>query len=326
MIMDPKTGKFVISLDFELYWGMFDRVSIADYGDNIKGERVAIPMTLEVFRKYNLHATWALVGMATFNNSDDLRAAFPSMVPTYTDQNLSSYRHFESGVVGKDETIDPYHHGADLVHQIMETPYQEIGSHTFSHYYCLEPGQTKEQFAADLDAEARLFPARSIVFPRNQVNPLYLPLCKERGIHSYRGTEEHYLYAPRPQDEETFFIRGTRLVDHYLPISGHNTYPLSVVMEQGMANVRASRFLRPYSETLSLFESVRIARIKESMTHAAKHNEIFHLWWHPHNFGTHVDKNIPLFIEIAEHYQTLNREYGMESASMGEIAELAEHA
>ena len=322
--MNPKTGKFVISLDFELYWGMFDRVSIEDYGDNIKGERVAIPMTLDVFKKYNLHATWACVGMATFKTLDDLKAAAPTRTPSYKDLNLSSYGHINSGMVRHDELIDPYHFGADLVRQIREVPHQEIGSHTFSHYYCLEPGQTAQEFEADLDAQAQLFPARSIVFPRNQVNPAYLPLCKARGLTNYRGNEPHYLYAPRPEGEETLFIRGLRLLDHYLPITGHNTYPLSDVAKGEMANVPASRFLRPYNKRLAIFDPVRIARIKTSMEYAATHNEIFHLWWHPHNFGGTVDKNIPLFIELAEQYAWLSRTYGMESATMSEIADLAQ--
>jgi hypothetical protein len=114
-----------------------------------------------------------------------------------------------------------------------------------------------------------------------------------------------------------------RLLDHYVPITGHNTYPLSAVSGGVMANVRASSFLRPYSHALSFVEALRIRRIKASMAHAALHNEIFHLWWHPHNFGVHVDKNIQLLIELAEHYRTLKEAYGMESATMGEIAELA---
>jgi hypothetical protein len=90
-----------------------------------------------------------------------------------------------------------------------------------------------------------------------------------------------------------------------------------------MANVRASRLLRPYTRSLSFLEALRIRRIKASMAHAAAANEIFHLWWHPHNFGVDVDKNIQLLTELAEYYRTLKETYGMESATMGEIAELA---
>ena len=42
-------GAFVISLDFELFWGVRDSKSLADYGANILGVRQAIPAMLELF-------------------------------------------------------------------------------------------------------------------------------------------------------------------------------------------------------------------------------------------------------------------------------------
>ena len=52
----------IISLDFELFWGMQDVVSLEAYKDNILGVRKAIPMMLEMFRNKGIHATWAAVG------------------------------------------------------------------------------------------------------------------------------------------------------------------------------------------------------------------------------------------------------------------------
>ena len=46
-----KTGKFVISLDFELMWGVRDKRTINDYGQNILNVHQVIPQTLELFRK-----------------------------------------------------------------------------------------------------------------------------------------------------------------------------------------------------------------------------------------------------------------------------------
>src|SRR3546814_9234323 len=60
-----------------------------------------------------------------------------------------------------------------MVRRILQCPDQEIATHSYSHYYCLEPGQTDDQFRADLRAAtAQLrewnIDCRSIVFPRNQ--------------------------------------------------------------------------------------------------------------------------------------------------------------
>jgi hypothetical protein len=65
---------------------------------------------------------------------------------------------------------------------------------------------------------------------------------------------------------------------------------------------------------------LRIARIKNSMTHAAKNNQVFHLWWHPHNFGINRKENLAALLELIAHYKKLHDEYGMESATMQEAA------
>ena len=38
-----RPGVFVVSLDFELYWGMRDKVPLAAYRDRLLGVRDAIP-------------------------------------------------------------------------------------------------------------------------------------------------------------------------------------------------------------------------------------------------------------------------------------------
>lgn len=43
--------------------------------------------------------------------------------------------------------------------------------------------------------------------------------------------------------------------------------------------------LRPYSPRLSFLEGLRLRRIRHEMVHAAKKGELYHLWWHPYNFG-----------------------------------------
>ena len=72
----------------------------------------------------------------------------PQKKPKYSNPNLSPYQgHFN--LVADNESVDPLHFGSSLIEQIKNEK-QEIGSHTFSHYYCLEKGQTKEDFREDL--------------------------------------------------------------------------------------------------------------------------------------------------------------------------------
>jgi hypothetical protein len=75
-------------------------------------------------------------------------------------------------------------------------------------------------------------------------------------------------------------------------------------------------------KTLSWLEPLRLRRIKKAMTYAAKRGEVFHLWWHPHNFGINQEENFKNLTEILEHFKTLQRKYSMRSASMKEISSL----
>ena len=57
-----KNGKFIISLDFELMWGVHDIETIHSYGDTIIGTRKVLDKMLISFNKYNIRATFATVG------------------------------------------------------------------------------------------------------------------------------------------------------------------------------------------------------------------------------------------------------------------------
>jgi hypothetical protein len=58
------------------------------------------------------------------------------------------------------------------------------------------------------------------------------------------------------------------------------------------------------------------------MTHAAKNGLNYHLWWHPHNFGINLEKNISFLEKILLHYKVLSRKYDFHSRSMKQVAEL----
>jgi hypothetical protein len=66
---------------------------------------------------------------------------------------------------------------------------------------------------------------------------------------------------------------------------------------------------------------MKIDRIKNEMERAAQHGEIYHLWWHPHNFGHYPKESMDGLEEILNHFAMCKEKYGMQSLSMGEIAE-----
>lgn len=316
-------GILIISLDFELFWGMRDKKSLHAYEENLIGVHVLVPKLLQLFTNYRIHATWATVGFLFFEARQQLEMALPSIKPAYEKPELSPYPHIET--IGEKWQDDPYHYAPQLIRDILATPGQEIGSHTFSHYYCLENGQTTISFRQDLEAARAIaaqwqIPMRSLVFPRNQYDDSYLAICREMGVVAYRGTESSWLYKSRRGEAETAVRRFLRLVDAYLNLSGHHTYPLANNSGAIPINIPSSRFLRPYSPSLRWFEPVRLQRISRDLVTAAEKGEVYHLWWHPHNFGRHMQENLLFLQNILEQFKCLQDNYGMLSLNMGELS------
>jgi peptidoglycan/xylan/chitin deacetylase (PgdA/CDA1 family) len=321
-----KNGKFVISLDFELYWGIRDIWTIEQYKSNLLGVQQAVPEMLNLFNNYNIHATWATVGFLFMKNKDQLLKQFPQVIPAYNDKNLSPYEEITSLNSSNKEYDDSLFFAYPLIQLIRNTPFQEIATHTFSHYYCLEPGQTQESFQEDINSAFKIATAEGIkmntlIFPRNQVNQSYLDVCKDFGITCYRGNEDCLIYKASNQQENKYWKRFIRLLDAYINLTGHHTYKLSDIQSNPLINIPSSRFLRPYNKKLRVLEKLRLNRIKKNITYAAKNKEIYHLWWHPHNFGMNIENNLNFLEEIFLHFKNMQEKYGMESINMGELAE-----
>lgn len=318
-----KNGKFVVSLDFEIFWGVRDAVKPEEYKNNLLAVHEVIPLMLQMFKKYNINATFATVGFLFFQNKEELISNLPDKKPQYSNPNFSPYKgHFD--LVGENEKVDPLHFGSSLIEQIINAK-QEIGSHTFSHYYCLEKGQTKEDFHEDLlaaknIASRKAIELKSLVFPRDQYNKEYLDICRQMGFTSFRGNERSKLFSSKTQGSFLFLRRPFRFLDSYFNLSGHNCYSSEEMKNEKLINIPSSRFLRPYNKKLNALENIRLKRIKNSMTHAAKNKLAFHLWWHPHNFGENIPNNFSFLEKILVHYQNLNQQYDFESVSMSDLA------
>lgn len=309
----------IVSLDFELFWGMQDGWELSEYEANILGGREAIPQMLELFQKHGIHATWATVGFLFGKDEEEIRYYFPKQMPAYEKPALSAYRCF--GSIGCDEDSAPCYYGASLVEQIAAVPGQEIGSHTFSHYYCREAGQTTEQFRADMEAakaigKAHGFDLKSVVLPRNQCEPEYTKILTSLGFTSYRDEENDWIHE---KIKFRSLMRILRLADVYLPLTGQGGYEPKI--ENGIVNLVGSRMYKPYFKPLAFLEDLKNRRIKHQMFHAAKTGKTFHLWWHPHNVGVRTDFHMKQLEDIFSYYDELKVKYGMRSLNMGEAAQ-----
>jgi hypothetical protein len=311
---------FILSLDFELLWGVRDSRG-REYQEQLLAVHKVIPELLCLFEKYEIACTWATVGALCLPSIAEFELMQPETLPSYSDSNFSPYPALSNmSQLGNELLFAP-----DLINQIIQSPKQELASHTFCHYYCLEQGQTVDQFKMDLQSNAKVASKlntafKSIVFPRNQFNQDYLKACAEAGIVCYRGNPSHWAYQAESREKQSMLRRAFRLIDAYLPLSGSLRQKIEVDEKSGLVNVPASLFLRPWSNKARLFEKLRLWRIKWSMTRAAKKGGVFHLWWHPHNFGSNTEQNLKFLEEILKHYQFLNKECGFKSATMIDAA------
>lgn len=312
-------ASLVVSIDFELMWGVRDHHGVADYGDAVLGARAAIPAMLQRFSQAGIRATWATVGLLFARDRDEMLAHAPRLRPAYSDERLSPYAAIETEI-GPDESTDPLHFGRSLVQRIADTEGQELATHTYSHFYCLEPGATVESFDADLKAARSIasesgIDLSSIVFPRNQMQPQHLRCCRENGLKVFRGNPGGFAYRSRPGAENTLAVRGVRLMDGVLPITGAHSFARPGTQE-GVADVPASRFLRPWSARAPLYSKLHIAHVQREMRAAAETGANYHLWWHPHNMGLNTARNLAQLDQVIATYQRLRDTHGMESRNM----------
>ncbi len=320
------SGILVISLDFELHWGAFEKRPISLWHEHYCRTRALIPGLLEVFNANTIAATWATVGLLMHATREELLEDYPDAEPTYDDPALSPYAYIRQNGIGENERQDPCHFAAELVHRIMDTPGQEIGTHTFGHYYCNEPGQTLAQFRADLHSACKAaqrmgIELKSLVFPRNQFNDAYLEVCREHGIVAVRTNPDVWFWRITTRDE-SLYKRIWRGSDAYWPLrsmrNSNRYFPKDLYTKDMPLSIPASRVLRPYHPKESFLNTWKLKRILGEMEAAAREDSIYHLWWHPHNFAHHPEENLQLTSDICRHARHL----GLQSLSMGELADM----
>lgn len=312
-------GTFVISLDFELMWGVRDKRSVKDYGDAVLGGRQAIPLILARFQEAGIRATWATVGLLFAKNRKEMLEYAPPCRPLYENARLSPYPDIENGLVGENEQSDPLHYGASLIDMIASTPGQEIATHTYSHYYCMEPGATVVSFEADLISAQSIaaqdgHKLQTIIFPRNQCAMQFIELASKLGLNVYRGDANGWLYRPRSSESTTKLFRLVRFLDGAIPIGPSQV--VHPIHHNSAVDVPASRFLRPSTRNFSVYQCLHTRRIEAEMELAARSGGCYHLWWHPHNFGRSTAENLLQLDGLIECFKRCRDELGMVSQNM----------
>ncbi|MCH2110786.1 MAG: polysaccharide deacetylase family protein [Polyangiaceae bacterium] len=315
-----KRGTLLISLDLELLWGFRD-VSVLDRrAQRMKEAPQAALALLELFKKYDIHATWATVGL--------LHSAHPQHALSYANKldpnsSLKTLRLLEE-LKQSDSERHALYFAPELLHEIKKTRGQEIASHSFCHFDALDRGHHPKGFEADLQVAREIAKAQGIhlgsyVFAFNRINSEYLSLLKHNGFNSYRGTEKSWAYRALKDPLLVPAQRLYRLVDAHLNLSGFHNYQLLQPRDGEPLNLPASRFLRPITSINRPFQRLRMRRIHQALENAARSNKIFHLWWHPHNFSENLEANLEMLTEVLRQFKKLEKSYQIRSMNMSEL-------
>lgn len=327
--MSTVSGTFIISLDFELHWGGFEKWYMSEYRSYFLNTRAVIPRMLERFAAHDVHVTWATVGMLLHRTWGELLADFPEEKPTYKRRGISAYGFIDTGGVDRCEESDPLHYADSLIRLIVDTPHQELASHTFAHYFCNEPGQTIAQFRADLRATQRAASRygkqhTSLVFPRNTFDEQQLRVCFEEGFRSVRAHNFDRLgnIVSAAADISARLFTGS-IGTGPSDCRGKSYALTSMAVKEGLPLcLPASRSLRPYRPWALFMNSWNISQICEEMDSAAAKGEVYHLWWSPHYFGWYPEQSMQGLERILQQYRKLQDAGKMKSLTMEEVTAL----
>ena len=86
------SGKLIISLDYELMWGVCEKRTIHSYGSSVEMVPEIINRTLELFNQYRIHATWATVGFLLNESKEAFERNKSEIIPEYQKKSSFSYR------------------------------------------------------------------------------------------------------------------------------------------------------------------------------------------------------------------------------------------
>lgn len=252
--MKLEKGALCISIDLEMAWGIWDKITPASERLIEAADRTVVRRLIELFDHYETPVTWAIVGRL-FDSSPAHRG--PAW---FAPECLDWIRE------------------ARVVH--------DIGSHSYEHIYF---GECSAQAAeSDLGAARELHEREglrfdSFVFPRNQMN--HIPLLRESGVRVFRSRDAGFVQlvgaiAPKLRS-------AANLIDKMVPFQAVAVTPIS---HAGLVELPSSLLLLGRGGIRRLIGPGALARKSRlTMRSAAKRKGIFHLWFHPSNFYDQTD-------------------------------------
>jgi len=310
-------GAFVVSIDTELAWGEAHRRDGSQGRHHFDAERPVIDAILDLFARYEIAATWAIVGHLFLDAcQDDGKGPHPDLVtPDYDWLGEDWLAVDPCSTIG----AAPHWYGRDIVDAVLACPVpQEVGSHSFSHVIVDDPACTPEVFAAELAAAGRLaaerrVELRSFVYPRNSIGQI--ERLAEHGYRCYRGGRPVAPFAGRPGWQR----RALALVDKLRPLPGSATLPAR--HGSGVWNVPQTYLFAPATTGRRLPPVLWARRPRARLRQAARDRSLFHLWFHPYNVTADPDRALAALEVVCREAARLRDAGRLDVVTMGALAD-----
>lgn len=258
------TPTFIISIDMEMMWSCIrepqSKWAKHQVNDNTNG-RGSVEILLNIFEKYDIPATWAIVGHLFLDSCHRENSIVHKNMPRFEER---WYSHDPATDIKR----DPLYYGKDIIEKILSNKVgHEIGSHSFSHVpfsdCSREVAEAEIKESIEI-AKSNGITLRSFVFPWNKIG--HVDVLREYGFAIYRGTNIPGRYAGR-----SILIRAPMVV-----INSFVAHPTEPIWENGIWEIPSSMI---FGETLIPF--TLLFRAKAGIRRAIKHNSVFHIFLHP---------------------------------------------
>lgn len=281
--MKKPCGVMVLSLDLELSWGRFDKLQISELEAQSIEERTNIKRLLALLDRYEIPATWAMVGHLMLDGcSRDLKGQVHSEVTPHARYSWLPHEWFKFDPCSAAEHA-PAWYAPDIIDWIRGGRVQhEIGSHSFAHIYFGDPECTPAVANADLqaalDAAALKGVAlRSFVFPRNQVG--HLSLLRQFGFHTYRGATPELMPGSKGTMRRLVNWLDQLLARIPQPVQAEEIIP-------GLWNIPGNHFFMARDGIRKYIPmSSRVLKGIKGIDQAVQTGQLYHLWFHPFNLN-----------------------------------------
>lgn len=315
---------FVLSLDFELAWGMRDLLGDgAQQRECMMTREVVVPELLKLFERYDVPASWCTVGQL-------FDSEIPDPAPKYFEQfkapsHAWMQRPWFDGVPSGTEDEIPDYLCPSILRDIQKVrPRQEIGSHGFSHAIFGDAGCGRECAESELQASidrAEKIGVRmtSMVFPRNRCG--HRDLLKSHGFLCYRGEGRSILPRHWPHSAH-------KLAHLVAVFTQRFVYPVSPKKDEyGLWDIPSSMMLFPAHGLRKYVPmSFRVNRAKRGLDAAVRENKVFHLWFHPINLAYETERLLGAMEEILQYAASLREQGKLKFRSMGDLARECERS